>query len=66
MTAEAVDGVSDNRAEIAGIFARGAPTFDQVGPRSFADHGRRLVETAGVGIPQRRDARIVTGRRPEW
>ena len=40
--------VTERKHEVAGIFGRAAPTYDQVGPRFFSHFGRRLVTLAQI------------------
>jgi ubiquinone/menaquinone biosynthesis C-methylase UbiE len=37
-----------DKEALAAMWNRSAPTFDQVGPRVFADLGRQLVEFAQI------------------
>lgn len=37
-----------HKVQVAGIFDRAAPTYDQIGPRFFTYFGRRLVELAQI------------------
>lgn len=36
------------KQQVSGIFDRGAPTYDHIGPRFFSHFGRRLVEIAKI------------------
>lgn len=40
--------IAEQKRETAGVFSRGAATYDQVGPLFFSHFGRRLVELAQV------------------
>ncbi len=53
--------ITEQKQETAGVFSRGAATFEQVGPPVFSHFGRRLVELAQ--IPEgARVLDIATGR----
>lgn len=51
----------ERKHEIAGVFGRAAPTYDQIGPKPFAHVGRRLVERAGLR-PSDEVLDVATGR----
>jgi len=40
--------IAEQKREMAGVFSRGAATYDQVGPLFFSHFGRRLVELAQI------------------
>lgn len=40
--------VTQRKQQLSGIFDRGAPTYDHIGPRFFSHFGRRLVEIAQI------------------
>ncbi len=40
--------VEQTKRQIAAVFSRAAPTYDQVGPQFFAYYGRRLVDVAQI------------------
>lgn len=48
MTVAASSESDKRKVGTAGVFSRGASTYDQVGPRFFSHFGRRLVELAQV------------------
>jgi ubiquinone/menaquinone biosynthesis C-methylase UbiE len=39
---------TQRKQQVTGIFDRGAPTYDHIGPRFFSHFGRRLVEIAKI------------------
>ncbi len=40
--------ITEQKRETAGVFSRGAATYDRVGPAFFSHFGRRLVELAQI------------------
>src|SRR5512142_2158763 len=53
--------ITEQKQETAGVFSRGAATFDQVGPPFFSHFGRQLVELAQISEGAR-ILDIATGR----